>query len=120
MILPIGISFYTFMTISYVIDVYRGEIEPTRSLVDFALFVAYFPHLVAGPILRASLLLPQIERPRRISGRQIVEGLWLTGWGTCVNGNWLPPSTSGGSTSSCPTAAGPDLDVRQRQLAAAT
>ena len=80
-ILPIGISFYTFMTISYVVDVYRGEIEPTRSLVDFALFVAYFPHLVAGPILRASLLLPQIERPRRISERQIVEGLWLTGWG---------------------------------------
>ena len=80
-LLPIGISFYTFMTISYVIDVYRREIEPTRSLPDFALFVAYFPHLVAGPILRASLLLPQIAQPRTIRPTQIVEGLWLTGWG---------------------------------------
>ena len=61
-ILPIGISFYTFQTISYVIDVYRRAIQPTTHLLDFALFVAYFPHLVAGPILRASLLLPQIER----------------------------------------------------------
>jgi alginate O-acetyltransferase complex protein AlgI len=80
-ILPIGISFYTFMTVSYVIDVYRREIEPTSHLLDFALFVAYFPHLVAGPILRASLLLPQIERPRTISREQIVAGLWLVGWG---------------------------------------
>jgi D-alanyl-lipoteichoic acid acyltransferase DltB (MBOAT superfamily) len=80
-LLPIGISFYTFMTISYVIDVYRREIEPASSLADFALFVAYFPHLVAGPILRASLLLPQIARPRTIQSTQIVEGLWLVGWG---------------------------------------
>ena len=80
-ILPIGISFYTFMTISYVIDVYRRHIEPATSFVDFALFVAYFPHLVAGPILRASLLLPQIARPRTITEGQVVEGLWLVGWG---------------------------------------
>jgi alginate O-acetyltransferase complex protein AlgI len=80
-ILPIGISFYTFMTVSYVIDVYRRDIQPTTHLLDFALFVAYFPHLVAGPILRASLLLPQIERPRTITKEQIVEGLWLVGWG---------------------------------------
>ena len=80
-ILPIGISFYTFMTISYVIDVYRRDIEPTRHLLDFALFVAYFPHLVAGPILRASLLLPQIERPRVITTEHVVSGLWLIGWG---------------------------------------
>src|SRR5436190_1039092 len=80
-LLPIGISFYTFMTISYVIDVYRREIEPTRNFVDFALFVAYFPHLVAGPILRASLLLPQIARPRTISRTHIREGLWLIAWG---------------------------------------
>ncbi len=66
-ILPIGISFYTFMTISYVIDVYRREIEPATNFVDFALFVCYFPHLVAGPILRASRLLPQIARPRTIT-----------------------------------------------------
>ena len=80
-LLPIGISFYTFMTISYVIDVYRRDIEPTSNFIDFALFVAYFPHLVAGPILRASLLLPQIARPRTVSKGQVIEGLWLTGWG---------------------------------------
>jgi alginate O-acetyltransferase complex protein AlgI len=80
-VLPIGISFYTFMTISYVIDVYRRDIEPAERFVDFALFVAYFPHLVAGPILRASLLLPQIARPRVIVRTQITEGLWLIGWG---------------------------------------
>jgi D-alanyl-lipoteichoic acid acyltransferase DltB (MBOAT superfamily) len=80
-LLPIGISFYTFMTISYVIDVYRGDIQPADNFIDFALFVAYFPHLVAGPILRASLLLPQIARPRTIHRTQVVEGLWLVGWG---------------------------------------
>lgn len=80
-ILPIGISFYTFMTVSYVIDVYRREIPASRSLLDFAVFVAYFPHLVAGPILRASLLLPQIATARRISRTQITEGLWLMAWG---------------------------------------
>jgi alginate O-acetyltransferase complex protein AlgI len=80
-ILPIGISFYTFMTISYVIDVYRRDIQPTSNFIDFALFVGYFPHLVAGPILRASLLLPQLARPRQITQPQIVEGLWLAGWG---------------------------------------
>jgi D-alanyl-lipoteichoic acid acyltransferase DltB (MBOAT superfamily) len=80
-LLPIGISFYTFITMSYVIDVYRRQIEPARSLVDFAVFVAYFPHLVAGPILRASLLLPQISRPRAITRQQVTEGLWLLWWG---------------------------------------
>ena len=80
-LLPIGISFYTFVTMSYVIDVYRREIRPTRNFVDFAVFVAYFPHLVAGPILRAKTLLPQIAAPRRISGEQIVQGLWLIAWG---------------------------------------
>jgi D-alanyl-lipoteichoic acid acyltransferase DltB (MBOAT superfamily) len=80
-VLPIGISFYTFMTISYVIDVYRREIAPTDNFIDFALFVSYFPHLVAGPILRAPLLLPQIARPRVVTGVEITEGLWLAGWG---------------------------------------
>ena len=80
-LLPIGISFYTFVTMSYAIDVYRREIEPTKNFVDFAVFVAYFPHLVAGPILRATALLPQIARPRRISPEQIREGLWLIAWG---------------------------------------
>ena len=80
-ILPIGISFYTFMSMSYVIDVYRRELVPEKSFINFALFVSYFPHLVAGPILRAPLLLPQIARPRVITRPQIVEGLWLIGWG---------------------------------------
>jgi D-alanyl-lipoteichoic acid acyltransferase DltB (MBOAT superfamily) len=80
-LLPIGISFYTFMTISYVVDVYRRDIEPETHFTDFALFVAYFPHLVAGPILRASLLLPQIRRPRVITSPQLTEGAWLIGWG---------------------------------------
>jgi len=66
---------------SYVIDVYRREIRPTRNFVDFAVFVAYFPHLVAGPILRATKLLPQIAQPRRVHRDQIVEGLWLIAWG---------------------------------------
>ena len=80
-LLPIGISFYTFVTMSYVIDVYRGEIQPTRNLVDFGVFVAFFPHLVAGPILRATRLLPQIAGARRITATQICDGLWLIAWG---------------------------------------
>ena len=81
MLLPIGISFYTFVTMSYVIDVYRREIRPTRSLLDFGVFVAYFPHLVAGPILRATRLLPQIQEPRHISPVQMRDGAWLIAWG---------------------------------------
>jgi alginate O-acetyltransferase complex protein AlgI len=80
-VLPIGISFYTFITMSYVIDVYRDHIKPCRNLLDFALFICYFPHLVAGPILRAELLLPQITCPRKIRREQIEEGLWLILWG---------------------------------------
>ena len=80
-LLPVGISFYTFVTMSYVIDVYRREIRPTRDLVDFGVFVAYFPHLVAGPILRASRLLTQIDAPRRISREQLRDGAWLIAWG---------------------------------------
>ncbi len=80
-LLPVGISFYTFVTMSYVIDVYRREIRATRNLVDFAVFVAYFPHLVAGPILRATRLLPQIALPRTVSRDQLRDGLWLIAWG---------------------------------------
>jgi D-alanyl-lipoteichoic acid acyltransferase DltB (MBOAT superfamily) len=61
--LPVGISFYTFMAISYVVDTYRGELEPA-TFSRFAVFLSFFPHLVAGPIVRASELLPQLERPR--------------------------------------------------------
>ncbi len=80
-LLPVGISFYTFVTMSYVIDVYRRDIEPTRNLLDFAVFVAYFPHLVAGPILRASRLLSQIASPRHVTREQMRDGVWLIGWG---------------------------------------
>ena len=64
-LLPVGISFYTFVTMSYVIDVYRREIPATRDLLDFGVFVAYFPHLVAGPILRATRLLPHAPSSKR-------------------------------------------------------
>ena len=80
-LLPVGISFYTFVTMSYVIDVYRREIPATRDLLDFAVFVAFFPHLVAGPILRASNLLSQIDAPRRITREQVRDGAWLIAWG---------------------------------------
>ncbi len=63
-ILPLGISFYTFQTMSYTLDVYRRQLEPTRSLLDFAVFVAFFPQLVAGPIVRAVRFLPQLEKTR--------------------------------------------------------
>jgi D-alanyl-lipoteichoic acid acyltransferase DltB (MBOAT superfamily) len=81
LILPVGISFYTFQTMSYTIDIYRGKLEPSRSLLDFALFVAFFPQLVAGPIERAQRLLPQIMQPRHITRRDIGQGLWLIFWG---------------------------------------
>ena len=60
-ILPVGISFYTFQTLSYTIDVYRGKLSPSESFKEFALFVAFFPQLVAGPILRARHFLPQLR-----------------------------------------------------------
>jgi alginate O-acetyltransferase complex protein AlgI len=64
LILPAGISFYTFQAMSYTIDIYRGDAEPTERFGDFALFVCFFPHLVAGPIMRAHTLLPQVSSPR--------------------------------------------------------
>ncbi len=64
-ILPVGISFYTFQTMTYTIDIYRRKLEPTRSFIDFALYVAFFPQLVAGPIERAKHLLPQIQEKMR-------------------------------------------------------
>jgi alginate O-acetyltransferase complex protein AlgI len=76
-ILPVGISFYTFQSLSYTIDVYRRVIQPTRRFWDFALFVAYFPPMVAGPIERARHLLPQLTKPRRIRTAQVTHGLVL-------------------------------------------
>ncbi|BDS05784.1 O-acyltransferase [Oceaniferula spumae] len=77
-ILPVGISFYTFQTMSYTIDVYRGQIKATKSITDFALYVAYFPQLVAGPIERSSSLMPQITNSRKDRPRgDFSEGLYL-------------------------------------------
>ena len=76
-ILPVGISFYTFQTMSYTIDIYRGRLAPTRSFIDFALFVAFFPQLVAGPIERARNLLPQIAHLGRPRAEHVREGLVL-------------------------------------------
>ncbi|SCA62502.1 Probable alginate O-acetylase AlgI [Chlamydiales bacterium SCGC AG-110-P3] len=81
-VLPVGISFYTFQTLSYTIDVYRGQLHARRNFVDFALFVAFFPQLVAGPIERASHFLPQVERDRYWNTRRIFSAvpLILTGY----------------------------------------
>ena len=80
-LLPVGISFYTFQTMSYTIDIYRGKLAPTNSLLNFALFVSFFPQLVAGPIERARTFLPQIAQPRHIDRDQVGAGLWLILWG---------------------------------------
>ena len=76
-ILPVGISFYTFQTMSYTIDIYRGQLKATNQFFDFALFVSFFPQLVAGPIERASELLPRILQPRKLSWQQSTRGLYL-------------------------------------------
>jgi D-alanyl-lipoteichoic acid acyltransferase DltB (MBOAT superfamily) len=80
-VLPIGISFYTFQSMSYVIDIYRRHIRPTRNIVEFAAFVSFFPHLVAGPIMRPTTLLPQIENRRRFDLQQFYQGWYLISWG---------------------------------------
>ncbi len=77
LILPMGISFYTFQTLSYTIDVYRGVLTPLRSFPRFLLFISFFPQLVAGPIVRASEFLPQLPRPRRLHARVFYQGVWL-------------------------------------------
>ena len=76
-ILPVGISFYTFQTMGYTIDVYYKKIDPVRNFFDFALYVSFFPQLVAGPIERAKNLLPQIMSKRCVTSDQIKQGLWL-------------------------------------------
>ena len=79
--LPVGISFYTFQTLSYTIDVYRGDMKHTDKFWDFALFVSLFPQLVAGPIERARRILPQIAEKRAVSWAMIQSGVWLLFWG---------------------------------------
>ena len=80
-ILPVGISFYTFQTLSYSIDIYRRRLEPTRNFIDFAAFVSFFPQLAAGPIERASALLPQIATRRKFEYEEGVSGLRPILWG---------------------------------------
>jgi D-alanyl-lipoteichoic acid acyltransferase DltB (MBOAT superfamily) len=76
-ILPVGISFYTFHAISYVVDVYRGKVEPEPSFVNIALYISFFPQLIAGPIVRASFIMPQIRQPRSLSPAQQANGVRL-------------------------------------------
>ena len=80
-LLPAGISFYTFQAMSYTLDVYRGHTHARRSLLDVATFVSFFPHLVAGPIMRAGTLLTQIERPRHFDTTAAYAGLVKICWG---------------------------------------
>jgi len=80
-LLPVGISFFTFQTLSYTIDVYRQKLPPTHDFIRFAAFVAFFPQLVAGPIERASNLLPQFDGPRRLTAEGFNSGLYLLLWG---------------------------------------
>ncbi len=76
-VLPVGISFYTFQTMSYTIDVYRRAMAPVRSWTDFALFISFFPQLVAGPIERATHLLPQVLKPRTVTWDGVHAGVFL-------------------------------------------
>lgn len=80
-ILPAGISFYTFTTLCYTIDMYKRESKPVQSLLDFSLFVTFFPHLVAGPIVRPPQLVPQFETERRATQSQMMKGLFLLSLG---------------------------------------
>lgn len=80
-ILPVGISFYTFQTLSYTIDVYRRKLEPTKDFIAFSAFVSFFPQLVAGPIERATQLLPQFNHKRNFDYTKAVDGLRQILWG---------------------------------------
>src|SRR5205085_1203640 len=80
-ILPAGISFYTFTTLCYTIDMYKRKSKPVASMLDFSLFVTFFPHLVAGPIVRPPQLVPQFETPRKANQQQLFQGLLLLSLG---------------------------------------
>lgn len=109
-ILPVGISFYTFQALSYSIDIYRKKIEPTRDIVAFFAYVAFFPQLVAGPIERATNLLPQFQTNRKFNYDQAVDGMRQILWGlfkkivvadncaTYVDQVWATYDTQTGST----------------------
>lgn len=80
-LLPVGISFYTFQALGYVIDVFRGEIEAEKNFLRYALFVSFFPQLVAGPIERSKNLMRQIYEPHTFDAERVKDGLLLMGWG---------------------------------------
>lgn len=75
--LPVGISFYTFQSVSYILDVYWGKLKPTKSILDYAFFLSFFPQLVAGPIVKAHHFLPQLENPPKVTKDDIYAGVWL-------------------------------------------
>ncbi|MDE6206569.1 MAG: MBOAT family protein [Muribaculaceae bacterium] len=77
LILPVGISFYTFQSVSYIVDVYKGRVEPTRTWLEYAFFLSFFPALVAGPIVRADYFLPQIRANVHATRTEVYAGLWL-------------------------------------------
>jgi len=108
-VLPVGISFYTFQTLGYTIDAYRGDVEPPRRFVDFMLYVSFFPQLVAGPIERGSAFMPQVETPRTMTWEKLSSGgqLMLVGFAkkmvvadnlaAVVNQVYGAPAPSGGA-----------------------
>jgi alginate O-acetyltransferase complex protein AlgI len=75
--LPIGVSFYTFQSVSYILEVYWGKLKPSRNILDYAFFLTFFPQLVAGPIVKANYFLPQLEKPISIKKDEVYAGLWL-------------------------------------------
>ncbi len=83
LVLPMGISFYTFQTMSYTIDVYRGKIPASSSVLDVALYVAFFPQLVAGPIVRGETFMPQLNDEHRVDRDRMRSGAVLIAWGLC-------------------------------------
>jgi len=80
-ILPVGISFYTFQAMSYTIDVYRNKLEPEQSLLIFSTYIAFFPQLVAGPIIRATCFIPQLSAKKLIHSDRIINGIYMVVWG---------------------------------------
>ena len=109
LILPVGISFYTFQTLSYTIEVYRGNFKADPNFRDFALFVSFFPQLVAGPVERATHLLPQYKKPFTLTRAQVYEGVYLILLGFVKKvvigdrlGRWIEPQFA------APVEWGPD------------
>ncbi len=77
LVLPVGISFYTFQSVSYIVDVYKGRVAPTPTWLEYAFFLSFFPALVAGPIVRADYFIPQIRENRHATRQEVYTGLWL-------------------------------------------